>query len=52
MHGTLRSWIHFLEQRCDDHAQKEIRVIANEIKAQLSNVCPWTMAALRRNNNE
>lgn len=46
MHGTLRSWIHFLDQRCDDHAQKEIRLIAIEIRKQLSDVCPWTAAAL------
>jgi thymidylate synthase (FAD) len=46
MHGTLRSWIHFLDQRCDDHAQKEIRAIADEIKQQLSIVFPWTAKAL------
>lgn len=46
MHGTLRSWIHFLNQRCDDHAQKEIRLIADEIKSQLSEVCPWTAKSL------
>ena len=46
MHGTLRSWIHFLNQRCDDHAQKEVRLIAEEIKKQLSDVCPWTANAL------
>ena len=47
MHGTLRSWIHFFEQRCDDHAQKEIRVIAKRIRAELAKVCPWTAAALQ-----
>jgi len=46
MHGTLRSWIHFLGQRCDHHAQKEIRLIAEEIRTQLSDVCPWTAQAL------
>lgn len=46
MHGTLRSWIHFLEQRCSEHAQKEIRLIANAIKAQLTTVVPWTASAL------
>ncbi len=46
MHGTLRSWIHFLDQRCDDHAQKEIREIAFEIRRQLSVICPWTAKAL------
>ena len=46
MHGTLRSWIHFLNQRCDPHAQKEIQLIAFEIRGQLARVCPWTAAAL------
>ncbi len=46
MHGTLRSWIHFLDQRCSDHTQKETRLIALEIREQLSKVCPWTASAL------
>ncbi len=50
MHGTLRSWIHFLDQRCDEHAQKEIRLIALEIREQLSDICPWTAAALEWND--
>ena len=32
MTGSVRSWIHFLELRDDTHAQKEIRLIAKEIK--------------------
>jgi len=32
MTGSIRSWIHFLELRDDDHAQKEIRTVAKEIK--------------------
>ena len=32
MTGSIRSWIHFLELRDDTHAQKEIRLIAKEIK--------------------
>ena len=35
MTGNLRSWIHFLQIREDEHAQKEIRKIAKEIKSQL-----------------
>lgn len=46
MHGTLRSWIHFLEQRCDEHAQKEVRLIANEIRRQLTIITPWTATAM------
>jgi thymidylate synthase (FAD) len=33
MKGSLRSWIHYLQIRCDEHTQKEHRLIANEIKA-------------------
>ena len=32
MTGSIRSWIHFLEIRDDQHAQKEIQLIAKEIK--------------------
>ena len=32
MTGSIRSWIHFLELRDDTHAQKEIQLIAQEIK--------------------
>ena len=32
MTGTLRSWIHFFELRDDEHAQKEIQLIAKEGK--------------------
>lgn len=46
MQGTLRSWIHYLEQRCSEHAQKEIRLIAFEIRNLLAQVCPWTASAL------
>lgn len=32
MTGSIRSWIHFLQIRDDEHAQKEIQLIAKEIK--------------------
>jgi len=32
MTGSILSWIHFLELRDDDHAQKEIQMVAKEIK--------------------
>jgi thymidylate synthase (FAD) len=35
MTGNLRSWIHFLELRDDERAQKEAQLIAKEIKKQL-----------------
>jgi len=46
MHGTLRSWIHFFEQRCSPHAQKEIQQIAYEAREQIAKECPWTASAL------
>lgn len=38
--GTLRSWLSFLNVRMDDHAQKEIRLIAEEIGTILSKELP------------
>jgi thymidylate synthase (FAD) len=32
MNGSLRSWIHYWEVRCDEHTQKEHRDIAEEIR--------------------
>ena len=32
MTGSIRSWIHFLDIRDDEHAQKEIQLIAKEAK--------------------
>jgi len=52
MHGTVRSWIHYLEQRLDLHAQKEHRLIAEEIKRIFCEVYPDTAAALNNFNPE
>lgn len=52
MHGTVRSWIHYLEQRLDLHAQKEHRLIAEEIKRIFCEVYPDTAAALNNFNHE
>ena len=32
MKGSVRSWIHYLQIRCDEHTQLEHREIADEIK--------------------
>jgi thymidylate synthase (FAD) len=32
MNGTLRSWIHYLQLRCDNGTQLEHRLIASAIK--------------------
>ena len=46
MTGSLRSWIHFFEQRCSEHAQKEIQDIAYKARELISYQCPWTAEAL------
>jgi thymidylate synthase (FAD) len=38
MTGNLRSWIHFLELRADEHAQKEVRKIAYEVQKVITNL--------------
>ena len=40
MSSTIRSWIHYLQLRCDESTQKEHRDIANEIKLILCEQCP------------
>ena len=46
MGGNLRNWVHFLELRLDEHAQYEVRVIAEKVKAILNNLWPNSLEAL------
>lgn len=46
MTGTIRSWIHFIEIRDDEHAQKEIRDIAQEVKKIFKEQFPIISGAL------
>ena len=46
MTGSVRSWIHFLSIRDDTHAQKEIQLIAKDIKRQLVDNLPIVSRAL------
>lgn len=46
MSGTIRSWIHFFEQRCAPEAQKEIRDLAEEARWLLSAELPVIANAL------
>ena len=46
MTGSIRSWIHFLELRDDEHAQKEIQLIAQEIKKYFIKEFPIISTAL------
>lgn len=46
MTGSVRSWIHFLSIRDDGHAQKEIQLIAKDIKSQFVDNLPIVSNAL------
>ena len=46
MTGSIRSWIHFLELRDDEHAQKEIQLVAQEIKKHFKEQFPIISSAL------
>lgn len=51
MTGSVRSWIHFLGLRDDGHAQKEIQLIAREIKNILIDELPTISNALEWRTN-
>jgi thymidylate synthase (FAD) len=46
MHGTVRSWIHYLQIRCEESTQKEHRDIAMKIKDIFVKGFPNTSEAL------
>jgi thymidylate synthase (FAD) len=50
MSGSIRSWIHFLQIRDDAHAQKEVQLIAKEIKRLFIDELPIISAALEYTN--
>ena len=52
MTGSVRSWIHFLQLRDDEHAQKEIRQIAKEIRSYLNEALPIITKALSHEGND
>ncbi len=47
MSGTIRSWVHYLEIRCDENTQKEHRDIANSIKDIFKKEFPTITEALQ-----
>ena len=47
MTGSIRSWVHFLELRDDKHAQKEIQLVAKEIKRIFIEQFPIISKALK-----
>ena len=46
MNGSVRSWIHYLQIRADEHTQKEHRLIAESIKEIFKENFPNISAAL------
>jgi thymidylate synthase ThyX len=46
MTGNLRNWAHFVKLRTHSGAQKQVRFIATEVEAILSNLFPESMKAL------
>jgi thymidylate synthase (FAD) len=46
LNGSIRSWIHYMQQRCDQHAQLEHREVAEEIKKIFVANFPMTAKAL------
>jgi thymidylate synthase (FAD) len=46
MTGSVRSWIHFLQIRDESHAQKEVQLIAKEMKAIFKEQLPIISKAL------
>lgn len=46
MNGTLRSWLHYVDIRCDGATQKEHRDVADMCKAELTKLFPNVVEAL------
>lgn len=51
MTGSLRSWLHFLDQRWDEHAQYETQEAANKIKHIIQDTYPTTFEAWEDSND-
>ena len=47
MTGSLRSWLHFLDQRWDEHAQYEIQEAASEVGCLIADNYPIAFQAWR-----
>jgi thymidylate synthase (FAD) len=52
MTGSIRSWIHFIQLRDDEHAQKEIRDIAKLIRKEMANHLPHTFKTIHNESND
>ncbi len=52
MSGTARSWVHYLQLRCDEHTQKEHRDIARQCRSIFAQQFPTVAEALEWNLEE
>lgn len=52
MTGSIRSWIHYIDLRDDEHVQKEHRLIAQEVRGIFNMYLPTVAEALRQINKE
>jgi len=46
MNGTLRSWLHYVDIRCDKATQKEHREVAEKCREELTRLFPNVMEAM------
>ena len=51
MTGSVRSWIHYLAQRLDEHTQKEHRLIAEQVQDIFSAQFPTVSQALKEHGS-
>ena len=49
MNGTLRSWLHYVDIRCDKATQKEHREVAEKCRDELTKLFPNVMEAFNTN---
>jgi thymidylate synthase (FAD) len=49
MNGTLRSWLHYVDIRCDVATQKEHREVAEKCRDELTKLFPNVMEAMNAN---
>ena len=47
--GSLRSWLHFIGLRNDEHAQYEVREAAGKVESIIGERWPVALAAYRDN---
>ena len=52
MAGNLRSWLHYVDIRCDKATQKEHREVAEKCRDELTKLFPNTMEAFNANRTD